>query len=125
MHENELKWTPEMLEDVTRDSEKWNQFVDWQKQRILERLSRYNNVNTVKTQLSEQGEPTPYQNYKISVVSNFLQKALKLIENGSYGVCINCNKEIPVQRLLLVPGALSCMECENKKSNKNKPWENG
>jgi len=119
------KWTNENLDGVSRNSEKWKQFVDWQKQRIIERLERYNNINTVKNQLLEQGEPSPYQKYKISVVSKYLQKALKMIENNNYGICLNCKKEIPIQRLLFIPGALNCMECENNKTDKNKPWENG
>ena len=123
MQKNEQQWTVEMLEGVSRDSEEWRQFVEWQKQRILERLKKYNNLNTVKTQILEKGSPTPYQKYKISIVSTYLRQALSLIESETYGICVNCQKEIPVQRLLLVPGALNCMDCENKKPVKNKPWD--
>lgn len=109
-----LKWTAEMLNGVTRDSDKWSEFVEWQKERIHERLARYNNVDTVKTQLDEKGEPTPYQTYKINVVSKYLFKALKQMETGQYGICLTCGAEIPIQRLLIVPGALNCIACENK-----------
>lgn len=109
-----MKWTAEILNGVARDSEKWFEFVEWQKGRIHERLARYNNIDTIKTQLDEKGEPTAYQTYKINVVSNFLLKALKQMETGQYGICLTCGAEIPVQRLLIVPGALNCMKCENK-----------
>jgi len=108
-------WTIELLEKTDRNSEEWVQFVSWQKERILERLQRYNNTDTVKTQLAERGDLTPYQRYKITTVSMFLLQALDLMNAGSYGLCSTCGCEIPVQRLLLVPGALRCMDCETKK----------
>jgi RNA polymerase-binding transcription factor DksA len=108
-------WTAERLEKTARNSVEWLQFVAWQKERIMERLQRYNNTETVKTQLSERGDLTPYQRYKITTVSKYLLQALDRITAGTYGCCSTCGKEIAVQRLLLVPGALRCMDCENKK----------
>lgn len=109
-------WTAERLEKTARNSGEWLQFVAWQKERIMERLQRYNNTETVKTQLAERGDLTPYQSYKITTVSKYLLQALDLIKSGDYGCCTLCCQEIPVQRLLLVPGALRCMDCENKKA---------
>lgn len=108
-------WTAERLEKTARNSVEWLQFVAWQKERIMERLQRYNNTDTVKTQLAERGDLTPYQRYKITTVSKFLLQALDRMNAGRYGLCSTCGCEIPVQRLLLVPGALRCMDCENKK----------
>jgi DnaK suppressor protein len=45
-----------------------------------------------------------------------LKNALGRIEDGSYGVCIRCGKEIPAQRLQHVPEALICVPCSEKKS---------
>ena len=116
MSQKNLKWTIEMLNGVERETDDWNKFVQWQKQRILERLGRYNDISIVKSQLKETGELTAYQSYKIRVVSNYLRTALNQIESGDYGICLSCRKEIPNQRLLLVPGALNCIKCENIKS---------
>jgi DnaK suppressor protein len=44
-----------------------------------------------------------------------LKNALGRIEDGSYGVCIRCGKEIPLQRLQHVPEALICVPCSEKK----------
>jgi RNA polymerase-binding transcription factor DksA len=107
-------WDAEALKNIARDSEEWHRFVNWQRDRIVESLQRYNNTETVKTQLTERGDLTPYQQYKITVVSKYLLQALELIKSGNYGICTNCRKQIPVQRLLLVPGALRCMDCGNK-----------
>ena len=108
-------WNIEKLEKVTRDSDEWFRFVTWQQERILERLNRYNNTETIKSQLTERGDLTPYQHYKITTVSKFLIQALDQIKSGNYGICTNCHQQIPVQRLFLVPAALRCMNCENNK----------
>ena len=104
-------WDAESLKNIGRDSEEWYRFVNWQQDRIVERLQRYNNTETVKTQLAERGDLTPYQQYKITVVSKYLLQALELIKSVNYGIYTNCRKQIPVQRLLHVLGALRCMDC--------------
>ena len=38
--------------------------------------------------------------------------ALKKIENGTYGQCENCHKEISPKRLEVYPAAQNCMECK-------------
>jgi RNA polymerase-binding transcription factor DksA len=37
--------------------------------------------------------------------------ALQRIENGTYGVCANCGKEIPAKRLAVQPIATRCAAC--------------
>jgi len=109
------KYTIDSLENISRHSPEWKEFVQWQHERIMERLERYNRVSTAKEQLEETGDLTPYQLYKTSTVSPFLIEALERIKNGKYGICKYCGKEIPVGRLLLVAPALQCMECKNIK----------
>ncbi|NCC66101.1 MAG: hypothetical protein EOM15_15795 [Spirochaetia bacterium] len=46
---------------------------------------------------------------------NRLENALKRIEQGTYGLCIRCAKEIPEGRLEQVPEALLCVCCAEKK----------
>ncbi|MBI9099662.1 MAG: TraR/DksA C4-type zinc finger protein, partial [Spirochaetaceae bacterium] len=46
-----------------------------------------------------------------------LNNALKRIEQGSYGICIRCGKEIPMGRLQAVPEALICVPCADKKKS--------
>jgi DnaK suppressor protein len=47
---------------------------------------------------------------KLQDVENALQK----IENGTYGICENCNKEIPLERLKTKPEAKYCITCKAK-----------
>lgn len=41
-----------------------------------------------------------------------LEEALVRIENGSYGICDSCNKEIPIERLEAVPTTKLCIPCK-------------
>ncbi len=38
--------------------------------------------------------------------------ALKLIEDGAYGVCLECDEEISSKRLKAVPWAVYCLRCQ-------------
>ena len=108
------KYTIDSLEKISRHSQEWKEFVNWQQERIMERLERYNCVSSAKEQLEESGEISPYRHYKIETVTPFLLEALKRIKNGTYGICKYCGNEIPFGRLLLVAPALQCVECEKK-----------
>jgi RNA polymerase-binding protein DksA len=46
-----------------------------------------------------------------------IDNALKRIEDGSYGICKYCSKEIGEKRLLARPVASACVECKNKLQN--------
>ena len=41
--------------------------------------------------------------------------ALERIKKRTYGKCLNCRKNISMDRLAIKPTALYCMECERKK----------
>lgn len=43
-----------------------------------------------------------------------VEKALKRFEKGTYGLCVDCGKEISEERLEVVPFAERCIECEKK-----------
>lgn len=43
-----------------------------------------------------------------------IEKALVSMENGSYGICAKCQKEIPLERLRAYPQADTCLECDGK-----------
>lgn len=38
--------------------------------------------------------------------------ALQKIEDGDYGICEDCGREIPRERLLALPQARLCMDCQ-------------
>ena len=45
---------------------------------------------------------------RIITLNNILEK----IDNDSFGVCINCGKPIPVERLKALPTATRCISCK-------------
>jgi DnaK suppressor protein len=47
-----------------------------------------------------------------------LHNALDRIDRGTYGVCARCGEEIPLARLQLVPEALICVPCSEKKQRR-------
>lgn len=43
-----------------------------------------------------------------------INDALQKIEQGTYGICAMCGSEIPEARLLAVPTAKYCLDCQSK-----------
>ena len=39
-----------------------------------------------------------------------VETAMKRLEEGTYGTCIDCGKEIPAERLEAIPEAIRCIE---------------
>ena len=44
----------------------------------------------------------------------YLNRALEMIEDGTFGICVNCGQLIKKERLLEVPHTTSCFECKTK-----------
>jgi len=105
------------MDAIVRNTAEWVKFVEAQKLIIIGRLNRYNDIPTIKIQLSEIGDLTLYQKYKINVVSNYLRKILT-IKSEDYGICKDCRCEIPLERLKIVPGASRCTKCESSENKK-------
>ncbi|PIP19420.1 MAG: transcriptional regulator [Candidatus Omnitrophica bacterium CG08_land_8_20_14_0_20_41_16] len=47
-----------------------------------------------------------------------LEDALKRIEDGTFGICENCNSPIAKTRLKAVPQARLCVKCQEKREKK-------
>lgn len=43
-----------------------------------------------------------------------ITRALKRIEEGGYGVCLECEQKIPPKRLEAIPWAVYCVACQEK-----------
>lgn len=43
-----------------------------------------------------------------------IDEALERIHEGTYGVCMECGKEIPEGRLKIIPTAILCVECKEE-----------
>ena len=49
-----------------------------------------------------------------------IDDALKRLDDGSFGICQQCNKPISMSRLKAVPYASLCISCQRAKEQKNK-----
>lgn len=43
-----------------------------------------------------------------------IEDTLRRIEEGDYGICIDCGAEIPARRLELMPEAVRCIQCQER-----------
>ena len=41
-----------------------------------------------------------------------IQRALRRIESGEYGTCVDCGKPIPLERLMRSPASIRCVACQ-------------
>jgi DnaK suppressor protein len=48
-----------------------------------------------------------------------IDEAFQRIENGQYGICANCGKDIEVERLEIKPYAKYCVRCREKEEQKS------
>jgi RNA polymerase-binding transcription factor DksA len=49
--------------------------------------------------------------YSLELKLKDVNNALEKIDNGKYGICENCGKEISEERLLACPEAKTCLNC--------------
>ena len=47
-----------------------------------------------------------------------IDAALKRIEDGTYGICSNCGKQIPEERLEARPWATLCIDCQRERERR-------
>lgn len=59
-------------------------------------------------------ELSSYFNARAGEYLKHLDEALKRIEEGTYGVCFVCGKEIPKERLHEVPHTRYCVPCKTQ-----------
>jgi len=49
-----------------------------------------------------------------------VDEALRKLKDGTYGICEDCGEEISVERLKVLPFALLCRDCQEKKEEMEK-----
>jgi DnaK suppressor protein len=50
-----------------------------------------------------------------------LRSALDRIQDGSYGICLQCEEEIAQKRLTAIPSAELCIQCQESADNLTTP----
>ena len=49
-----------------------------------------------------------------------VRAALQRVEQGDYGICVDCDEDIPEKRLGVVPWASRCMPCQEMKDGEDR-----
>ncbi len=49
-----------------------------------------------------------------------IENALKRIADGKYGICLQCGRKIPEERLRAIPSAVLCVECKSENERMNR-----
>lgn len=102
-----------------------------EKRRILdELLSGNESYNSIKEETHGDIVDIAFQDYEKQVLIGFSQKekekleivnaSLRKIDDGSYGVCIDCKNDIAEPRLDAIPFAQRCITCMGKHEEKKR-----
>jgi len=49
-----------------------------------------------------------------------IEAALVRIQQGRYGLCMKCSKKIPHERLVALPYAVLCIDCQKSEERRNR-----
>lgn len=63
------------------------------------------------TEVDQYSDNLPVENTLEKKLQEIIE-ALERMENGTYGVCENCKKEMSVERLMANPAAKTCISCK-------------
>jgi DnaK suppressor protein len=96
-----------LIEEINSTSEKINKYKELSKpiapENSIGRISRMDAINN--------------KSINDRMLRNSLQKlknlktGLKRLRNIDFGICIQCKREININRLLLIPETLKCVKC--------------
>ena len=109
------------------DSEKLEYFKETLKKQ-LEEVYRQAGITVSGMADSKERFPDPTDRAALEADRNFelrlrdreyrlakkIEKALARLNNGTFGICENCNKEISYERLKARPVTTQCIDCKTK-----------
>lgn len=102
-----------------------------ERERLQQLVSRLEDLGLEASQAESLGELSTYDNHPADIgdelferskdrsIKNFLERqihaieaALVRIDNGQYGLCSDCGRPIPLERLEALPSAAFCIDCQ-------------
>jgi len=116
---------PYFKELILEKRKKLLEKLDEMKEEALERSYQdYTGENsTYSFHMADQGTDAQEREKAFMLASregrylSYLDRALKMIEDGTYGICQECEKPIAKARLEAVPTAKLCVECKSKQED--------
>ncbi len=107
MGENDLKYFKKLLEDLREET--------------LEEINNEENIDANENYLPDDNDVASVQyeqSFRIKMTDRNrkfikkIDKALKKIEDKTYGICEECDNEISIERLKARPVATLCIDCK-------------
>lgn len=122
-----------------KEMKKYKDMLLEKKEKIMEALKKLEDDTLNKSQRDQSGDLSGYSLHMADVgTDNFdrefalnllnneqdimyeIDDALARIESGKYGVCETCGKDIQEKRLMAMPSARMCKECQEAEEKKGK-----
>ena len=119
-----------------RDAQKWKKALNEERSKLTEQLRNVEQGLLKKSQRDSTGDLSGYSFHMADVgTDNFdrdvslahastdqrivyeVDEALKRIDEGTYGICQACNRQIKKDRLKAVPYARLCIQCKSKEES--------
>jgi DnaK suppressor protein len=105
-----------------KDREATRQRIETELAETIDELQRLNKKLQVEVEYGlGEGDPIIYEREMNMALRrrttrkvNSLEEALRRFEEGTYGTCERCGREISVQRLEALPHARLCIDCAQK-----------
>lgn len=117
-----------------KDLEFFEKLLMEKKETLLKELGYYQSTTMGKTPQEGSGDLSNMANHPADQASgsidteqafrlasregkylNFLERALRKVREGTFGICEGCQKLIPRARLEAVPTAKMCIQCKTEK----------
>ncbi len=101
----------------------FKQKLEKEKQEVLEELKKHKGIADFGSDVDPDEETDESEEYGnvMSIVQTLkerlsdIESALEKINNGKYGVCENCKKEISAEILGISPESKLCRECKSNR----------
>lgn len=77
-----------------------------------------NHPADIATETFTEEQNLNFKNNEIFILKH-IEEALDKIENGDYGVCNKCGREISIERLKMIPYTKHCVECHQNLNESN------
>ncbi|MEK7469443.1 MAG: TraR/DksA family transcriptional regulator [Planctomycetota bacterium] len=82
-------------------------------------------LSSMPIHMADMGSDTFEQDFTLGLIENeelelgAIEEALQRIEEGVFGVCEECSKLIPKERMKAIPHAALCLECKKKEEGES------
>jgi len=110
--------------DVSLDKDKIRKILVAERLSLLERaLDNSSDSGTAKPANPDHGDlarmyDSRQRNLSLDSLAQekleHIERALQRLDEGTYGICVKCGKDIPSERLLALPYADMCVDCQSK-----------